>query len=188
MARDMQLQTRPDVSSRSGTDRRHRLRGSAAARPRRVRVVFGRMAVVKRIERPPTPLVQAISIARRLSSSALHRTEADSREDWRASPSSPVMLDAGAINRNAAGVAAIGLFMDLVMVVWLPSMRPFAFDADRLARTLNRRLPDRRYSTSELECLRPALATFFKSLEDGRWTPRAEYLARAADVLAVPKS
>jgi len=129
---------------------------------------------LKRTRRLQARTVQAIEIARRLAP-ALSRSQ--DREAW--PPGAPVWLDVNTINRNVAGVEAIGLFMDLVMVVWLPSMRPFAFDAARLARALNRRLPDRGYSAGDVRRLKPALATFFTLLADGRWTPRPEYLAPA---------
>lgn len=130
---------------------------------------------MKRTRRLQARTAQAIEIAQRLAP-ALGRSQ-ENREAWPAG--SPVCLDVNAINRNVAGVEAIGLFMDLVMVVWLPSMRPFAFDAARLARALNRRLPDRGYSAGEMRRLTPALATFFTPMADGRWTPRPEYLAPA---------
>jgi hypothetical protein len=131
------------------------------------------VAILKRTRRLQARAAQVIETVQRLAPA---RDAPDDREAWRPGP---VWLDASAINRNAAGVEAIGLFMDLVMVVWLPSMRPFAFDAARLARTLNRRLPDRRYSARELRRLQPMLATFFTLLADDRWTPRQEYLAPA---------
>ena len=130
------------------------------------------MGTLKRIRRLQAR-AQASEIVRRLAPAL--GAPAD-REAWRPGL---VWLDASAINRNAAGVEAIGLFMDLMMVVWIPSLRPFAFDAARLARALNRRLPDRSYSAHELHRLKPALATFFTPLADGRWTPRPEYLAPA---------
>jgi hypothetical protein len=133
------------------------------------------VGILKRTRRLQAPAAQAIEIAQRLAP-ALGRSPED-REAWL--PGAPVCLNVNAINRNVAGVEAIGLFMDLVMVVWLPSLRPFAFDAARLARELNRRLPDRGYSAGELRRLTPALATFFIPLADGCWTPRPEYLASA---------
>ena len=135
------------------------------------------MAILKRTRRLQGRGAQAIEVARRTAPAL--KGSLDDREAWLAGAQSPVWLDAGAINRNAAGVEAIGLFMDLVMVVWLPSMRPFAFDAARLARILNQRLPDRGYSPEEIRRLKSALATFFRPLADGRWTPRPEYLASA---------
>src|SRR5215472_16051613 len=135
---------------------------------------LGGVGTLKRTRRLQARTVQAIEIARRLAP-ALSRSQ--DREAW--PPGAPVWLDVNTINRNVAGVEAIGLFMDLVMVVWLPSMRPFAFDAARLARILNQRLPDRGYSPEEIRRLKSGLATFFRPLADGRWTPRPEYLASA---------
>lgn len=86
-------------------------------------------------------------------------------------------INVDAFNRNKAGAEAGGVYMDLLVYVWRPTMEPFRFDPETLATRLNVVLPRREYTAEKLEALRPAIATFFVVLDDGRWAPSPEYLS-----------
>jgi hypothetical protein len=78
---------------------------------------------------------------------------------------------------NKAGARAMGLAIDLIMTMWLPTRGAFRYDEQQLAEHFARVLPARGYTARKLRGYRKAVATFFTALPDGSWAPSPEYFS-----------
>lgn len=89
----------------------------------------------------------------------------------------PLYINAQAMLENNAGLAAVGLAMDLIMVVWWPTKAPFKWDESLLSKLLNKALPARGYTEETLRQHRDEASSFFTVLENGRWAPSPDFFS-----------
>jgi hypothetical protein len=89
----------------------------------------------------------------------------------------PIYIDSQAMLENTSGMEAVGIAMDLVMLMWWPSKQPFEFNAKELAARLRDRLPARGYSEDALMRNYEGIKSFFTELPDGKWAPSPTYFS-----------
>ena len=86
-------------------------------------------------------------------------------------------IDSERMLANRPGARALGLAIDLIVTVWLPTKAGFRYDEQQLADHFANVLPARAYTVRKLRSYRKAVATFFTVLADGRWAPSPEFFS-----------
>lgn len=97
----------------------------------------------------------------------------------------PIYVDSKAMLSNRVGLVAVGVAMDLIMLVWWPTKQPFTFNPEKMAARLHRELPARGYTAATPRRHQKAIRSFFTVLPDGRWAPSPKFFSLTGGVPAL---